>query len=77
MRWARHVAHTGEWRGVEGFWWGNLRERDHVEDPGIDGRIIFKWIFRKWVVGYGLYQAGSGSGRWQAVVNAVMYLRVP
>ena len=29
------------------FWWGNLRERDHLEDPGIDGRIILRWIFRK------------------------------
>ena len=31
-----------------GFWWGNLRERDHLEDPGIDGRIILRPIFRKW-----------------------------
>ena len=29
MRWAGHVAHMGEGRGVTGFWWGNLRERDH------------------------------------------------
>jgi hypothetical protein len=28
-----------------------LRERDHLEDPGLDGRIIFRWIFRKWDVG--------------------------
>jgi hypothetical protein len=34
-----------------GFSWGNLRERDHFEDPGIDGRIILRWIFRKWYVG--------------------------
>ena len=31
--------------------WGNLRERDHLEDPGLDGRIILTWIFRKWDVG--------------------------
>jgi len=31
-----------------GFWWGNLRERDHLEDPGIDRRIVLRWIFRKW-----------------------------
>jgi len=27
---------------------GNLRDRDHLGDPGIDGRIILRWIFRKW-----------------------------
>jgi hypothetical protein len=57
MRWAGHVAWMGEEIGMYsiGFWWGNLRERDHCRDPGIDGEIILGWIFRKWNVwGYGL-----------------------
>jgi hypothetical protein len=28
------------------FWWGNLRERDHLGDPGLDGSIILRWSFR-------------------------------
>jgi len=44
-----HVWGRGEaWAG---FWWGNQRERDHWGDPGVDGRIILRWIFRKWDVG--------------------------
>jgi hypothetical protein len=31
-----------------------MREGDHWGDPGVDGRIILEWIFRKWEVGYGL-----------------------
>ena len=49
-----------------GFWWGNPRERDHLEDVGIDGRIILKCIFRKWDVGVwaGLIwlRIGKGNG---------------
>ena len=31
-----------------GFWWGRLRERGHFEKLGVDGKIILKWIFKKW-----------------------------
>jgi hypothetical protein len=41
----------GRREACKGFWWGNLRERDHLEDPGVGGRIILEWIFRKWDVG--------------------------
>jgi len=30
------------------FWWGNLRETEHLKDPRVDGIIILKWIFRRW-----------------------------
>jgi len=33
------------------FWCGNQRERDDLEDPGVDGRIILRWIFMRWDVG--------------------------
>jgi hypothetical protein len=41
MRWAGDVACMIERGEVHTeFWWGNLRERNHLEDPGVDGRII-------------------------------------
>jgi hypothetical protein len=46
-----HVARIGRREACIGFWWGILRERVHWGDPGIDGRIILGWIFRKWYEG--------------------------
>jgi hypothetical protein len=43
-----------------GFWWGNLREREHLGDADVDRRIILKWNFRGGMWGYGLDRAGSG-----------------
>ena len=51
MRWTGHVARMGRAVAYTGFWWGNLRERDHVGDPGVDRRIILRWIFKKCNVG--------------------------
>jgi hypothetical protein len=46
-RWAVHEARMGRGEAYTGFWWGNLRERDHWGDPGVDGRIILRRIFKK------------------------------
>jgi len=56
----------GRGEACTGFWWGNLRERDHWEDPGADGRVILRWIFRKWDVwvwiGSSWLRIGTGGG---------------
>jgi len=57
MGWARSTY----W----GFWWGNMKKRNHLKDPEVDGRIILRWIFRKWVGGMDwidLAQVGTGGG---------------
>ena len=60
-----HVWRKGEASTM--FRWGNLRERDHWGDQDVDGRIILRWIYRKWegVVGTGwsCLRIGTGGGR--------------
>jgi len=57
--WGRSEAYTG-------FCWGNLKERDHLGDPGVGWRIILRWTIRKWDVGvwtgYSCLRIGTGGG---------------
>ena len=65
MRRAGHVASMGRAQVYTGIWWGHLGERDHWENPGVDGRIL-RCIYRKWHVrawtGSMWPQTGTGGG---------------
>jgi hypothetical protein len=78
MRWAGHVAWMGRGKACTGFWWRNLRERDHLRDAGIDRKIILRCIFRSWDVGVmDWIELAQDKDRWRAILNAVMNIRVP
>jgi hypothetical protein len=65
MRWVGHVARMGEREVNTGFWWGHLRVGDHLGGPGVDGKIILKWIFKKWDgewTGLSWLRIGTGGG---------------
>jgi hypothetical protein len=59
-RWAGHVAGMGMRTGVYSILVGKPEGNNHLGNPCVDGRIILRWICRKWDVGYGLDRAGSG-----------------
>jgi hypothetical protein len=67
----------GEGEMYTGFWWGNLRERDHLEEPGVGGRIILRIIFRKWDGGdKDWIDLAQDTDRCRALVNMVVNFRV-
>ena len=78
MKWAGHVARMGERRGVHRDLVGKPEGKNHLGDPGVDGRIILRWLFRKWdVVGMDWIELTQDRDVWRVLVNAVMNLRVP
>ena len=48
MSWAGHVERMGRKDLRARFWPKNVKERDHMEDPDLYGKIILKYIFEKW-----------------------------
>jgi hypothetical protein len=60
-----------------GFWWGNLREGHYLEDKGVDGRTILKWIFRFWDGEINWINLAQDRDRWRALVEAATNPPVP
>jgi hypothetical protein len=76
MRWAGHVARTGEGRGACRLLVKKHEGRNHLEIRGIDWRIILEWIFRLWDVGVEWIDMAHDRERWRTVVEAEMNFRV-
>jgi hypothetical protein len=60
-----------------GFWREGLTERDNLGDLGVDGRIILKWIFKKWNEGMDGIDLVGDRNRFRAIVDSVINLWVP
>jgi hypothetical protein len=58
------------------FWWGDLTQGDHLEDLDVNGRIILKWILKRWAGVMDWICLARNSDWWRAFVNAVMNIRV-
>jgi hypothetical protein len=71
MRWAGHVARMRERKPAYFFWWGKLGERVPLEDLGLDGRTILKWI--RLMDRINLFQ---DMGRCRGVVTTIMNVLV-
>jgi hypothetical protein len=67
----------GKRRGVYSLLVGKPEEKRTLGRPGVDGRIILRWIFGKWDGGMDWIELAQDRDRWRALVNSVKNLRVP
>jgi len=58
------------------LWWRNLTERNHLEDLGLDGRVLLKWIFKNWNGSIDWIDLAQDRDRWRSVVKVAMNLRI-
>ena len=77
MRWAEHVARKGYRRGAHRGLAGNLRKFGNFEDLGVDGRITFKWIFKKWNTVVDGIDLALDRKKWRALASTIMNLWDP
>jgi hypothetical protein len=70
-----HAWERGE--ACTGFWWESPKEKDHLEDQCVDGRMGSKWTLGRLVGGCVEWiHLAQDRDHWWAVVNAVMKLRL-
>jgi hypothetical protein len=74
-KWVGHVESMGKGEAYTEISCEEFRKRDHLQDPGLDGRTILKWIFRMWNMDW--IELAQDRDSWWALVNAVIKLPVP
>jgi hypothetical protein len=76
IRWVEHEARMREERKRKVFSWESPKERNHLEDQGVDGRMESEWILGRMPRGLDWIQLAQDRDRWRAFVNTVMNLLV-
>jgi hypothetical protein len=66
------VARMGKGKVVYRVLWESPKEKDHLKDQGVDGRMGSKWTLERLAGGVEWIHLAQDSDRWRAVVNAVM-----